>query len=146
MNSDTSVIAEIQKAGEEFYAWADAEFYDHEECRWPDNHPWGTCTFINDVARVLLAERGIKSSIIGLPDHMMPDWWREKYPTGHDWVRAEGGGDVDLWPLLYGEPGFRHPPLPVAAVVTYGDQEPGPVRLRAEADLRAWRTARNISQ
>ncbi len=135
-------IQEIQELGEEFYEWADSVFFDHDQGMWPDEHPWGTCTHINEVARVLLERHGYKSSIIGLPDHMMPDWWQERYPTGHDWVRTESGEDVDLWPSQYGWPGFEHPPLPVAAVQVYGQDEHGFARTRAIADLDAWEVAK----
>lgn len=130
-------IPEIQKIGEAFYAWADGAFFDEEE-GWPPAHPWGTCTYVNEVARVLLERHGYKSSIIGLPDNMMPEWWQERYPTGHDWARTECGVDVDLWPLLYGEPGFHHPPLPSAAVLVYGYEEHSYARPFAIADLEAW--------
>lgn len=132
-------IPEIQAIGERFYRWAEEAFFDADQGIWPDEHPWGTCTYINEVARVLLYENGYESSIIGLPEGMMPEWWRDEHPTGHDWARVESGEDVDLWPSLYGAPGVTYSPLPLAAVQVYAQDEIGYVRRYAVADLKAWR-------
>lgn len=138
-------IPQIRQLGAEFYHWAETQFYDSNSGEWHPEHPWGTCTWIAECARVLLEMHGYKTHIVGLEAQEMPTWWQSRYPTGHDWARTEGDNDVDLWPVLYGDPGFTHPPLPMDADAIYWYDEPSPVRQRAEADVRAFMASRNGS-
>lgn len=128
-------IAQIEQHGKAFYRWADRAFYPVGYYGWPPEHPWGQCTHINEVARVLLERHGYRCQIVGLPDDLMPTWWQEKFPTGHDWVLCETGETVDLWPEVYGEPGKALPLLPLNAEITYDFDEIGFAREMAIADL-----------
>ena len=78
----------------------DQRFYNQEQGMWPDDHPYGTCTYVNALPVAALTKAGHRCEMFGKDEEAFAGQaWDTKYHcvTGHDWLVVDDRWLVDFW-------------------------------------------------
>ena len=78
----------------------DRRFFDPVQGAWPEDSPYGTCTYVNALPIPELERQGHRCEMFGKSEEDFAGQpWITEYQnvTGHDWTVVDGRWLVDLW-------------------------------------------------
>lgn len=82
------------------FALLDKRYFDEAQGMWTDEHPYGTCTYVNALPIASLEKAGHKCAMFGKSEEAFAGQpWETEYEamSGHDWLVVDERWIVDFW-------------------------------------------------